>query len=351
MTPVRVLIVEDSASMRALVRAALSRDPDVEVVGEAADPLEAREAIKTLAPDVMTLDVEMPKMDGLEFLKKVMRLRPFPVVMVSASTAAGSAAAIAALENGAVCCVGKPTSADPKAFDRLADRVKSAACARLDRRPRQALGLPPSPGGYQPDGKIVAIGASTGGVEALVSIVSRLPGNCPPTVIAIHMPQPFTKTFAKRLDGITAAEVREAQDGAALAPGRIFLAPGGPMHLEVVGHRQARCRLAGAEPVNGHRPSVDVLFDSVARNCNANAVGVILTGMGRDGAKGLLAMRAAGARTLGQDEGTSIIYGMPKAAFEIGAVEKQAPLHEIAGAILGLTSKHTSRSMDHVARG
>jgi len=227
--------------------------------------------------------------------------------------------------------------------------VKAAACARVDRRANfEPLRPAAACASYQPDGRIVAVGASTGGVEALVSIVSRLPGNCPPTVITIHMPSPFTTSFAKRLDKLTDAEVREATDGAEIAAGRIFVAPGGS-HLEIAGGRERRCRLTTGDQVNGHRPSVDVLFHSVARTCSADAVGVILTGMGRDGAKGLLAMRQAGARTVGQDEGTSVVYGMPKTAFEIGAVEKQAPIHEIAGAVLALTSAYPSRSTSHVA--
>ena len=352
MTPVRVLIVDDSATMRALIRATLSRDGDIEVVGEGANPMEAREAIKALAPDVMTLDVEMPGMNGLEFLEKVMRLRPFPVVMVSSRTARGTSAAIAALELGAVNCVGKPCPAEPNTFNDLAAMVKSAACARVDRRVNFEPVRVAAPAAlYQPDGRIVAIGASTGGVEALVSIVSRLPGNCPATVITIHMPSPFTTSFAKRLNGLTRAEVCEAKDGSVLATGRIFLAPGGPAHLEIAGNHERRCRLRVGELVNGHRPSVDALFHSVAKTCGADAVGVILTGMGRDGANGLLSMRQAGARTVGQDEGTSVVYGMPKVAFEIGAVERQAPIQEIAGAILTLTSACPSRSTSHVARG
>ena len=352
MSPVRTLIVDDSRSMRSLIRASLLRDPDIAVVGEAADPIAARQAIKTLAPDVMTLDIEMPNMNGLDFLEKVMRLRPFPVVMVSSMTARGSAATIAALELGAVSCVGKPTSSEPNSFDDLAAKVKAAAGAHVDRRPAPC---PPSDAaslaGYQPDGRIVAIGASTGGVEALVAIISRFPGNCPPTLITIHMPSPFTSSFAKRLGGLTPARVGEATDGSVLTTGSIFVAPGGKAHLEVAGKGELRCRLNVSESVNGHRPSVDVLFHSVAHACGRNAVGAILTGMGRDGAAGLLAMRRAGAQTLGQDEATSIIYGMPKTAFEIGAVEKQAPIHELANIILALTSAHPCRSMKHVPRG
>lgn len=351
MRQVRVLIVDDSATMRALIRGALSRDPDVAVVGEAADPLEARQAIKSLDPDVMTLDVEMPKMDGLAFLEKVMRLRPFPVVMISGRTAEGSAAAIAALELGAVSCVGKPTPDNPRTFADLAATLKAAAYARLDRRlepgaPRHAAAA----ASYRPDGKIVAIGASTGGVEALIAVISQFPNNCPPTVIVIHMPSPFTKSFANRLNTMTSAHVAEAEDDAVLTPGEIRVAPGGATHLEIGGKRDWRCRLSGGDPVNGHRPSVDVLFRSVAAACGASAVGVLLTGMGRDGAAGLLSMRQAGARTLSQNEATSIVYGMPKAAFECGAVEKQAPIQNIASEILELTSAHPSGRSHHVAR-
>jgi two-component system chemotaxis response regulator CheB len=350
--PIRVLVVDDSASMRGLIRMTLSKDPDITVVGEAANAMQAREAIKSLVPDVMTLDVQMPKMDGIEFLEKVMRLRPFPVVMVSGQTAQGTAATIAALELGAVSCVGKPSPNDPVPFAELPAKVKSAACARVDRRiGRQAPRPTGAASAYQSDGRLVAIGASTGGVEALVSIIAGFPRNCPPTAIVIHMPSPFTTSFARRLGSLTEAQVDEAKDGAALAPGRILVAPGGATHLEIAGARERHCRLSVGEPVNGHRPSVDVLFESAAKVCGPAALGVILTGMGKDGARGLVAMRRAGAQTLGQDEATSTVYGMPKVAFELGAVEKQVPLQEVAGSILALTSAYPSRSMNHVARG
>ena len=352
MKPIRVLVVDNSATMRGLIRLTLSKDAGITVVGEAANAMEAREAIKALVPDVMTLDVQMPKMDGLEFLEKVMRLRPFPVVMVSAQTAQGSQATIAALELGAVSCVAKPGLSDPIPFAELPAKVKSAACARVDRRiERQTPHPAVTPSAYQSDGRLVAIGTSTGGVEALVSIIAGFPRNCPPTAIVIHMPSPFTASFAKRLGSLTEARVEEAEDGSVLAPGRIFVAPGGATHLEIAGARERRCRLRTGESVNGHRPSVDVLFESVTRACGPAALGVMLTGMGKDGAKGLLAMRRAGAQTLGQNEATSTVYGMPKAAFELGAVEKQVPLQEVASTILTLTSAYPSRSMNHVARG
>lgn len=351
MKPIRVLVVDDSATMRGLIRNALARDPDIVIAGEASDPIEARQAIKTLSPDVMTLDVEMPKMDGLSFLEKVMRLRPFPVVMVSGRTAGASAAAIAALELGAVTCIGKPTADDPGALSQLPAKVKAAAAARLDRRVDPAAPVAPASFPYEPDGRLVAIGASTGGVEALIAVISQFPALCPPTLITIHMPANFTKSFARRLDSLTAAEVAEAEEGDAIRPGRVLVAPGGVGHLEVKSGAGLRCRILSGDLVNGHRPAADVMFHSVARTCGASAVGVILTGMGRDGASGLLAMRRAGARTLGQNEATSVVYGMPKAAFDLGAVEKQHPIQGVARAILELTSAHASRRWNDVARG
>jgi two-component system chemotaxis response regulator CheB len=333
---IRVLIVDDSATMRGLIGATLRRDPEIEVVGNAADPIQAREAIKALNPDVITLDVEMPNMNGLEFLEKLMRLRPTPVVMVSTLTVRGAEASLQALELGAVDCVAKPATGGAGAFDLLADKVKAAAQARP--RAFQAPATPTARGPYAPDGRLLAIGSSTGGVEALMKLIEQFPANCPPTVITQHMPATFTKSFAQRMDRACEAQVSEAVDGDIIAPGRIYLAPGGEAHLSVEGVGQLRCRLTHRDPVNGHRPSVDVLFGSVARIARARAVGVILTGMGRDGAAGLLAMREAGGATLGQDEASSVVYGMPKAAFEVGAVQRQLPLEKIASEILKLTN-------------
>jgi two-component system chemotaxis response regulator CheB len=343
---IRALIVDDSATMRSLICGILSRDPEIEVVGQAADPIEARAAIKALNPDVITLDVEMPNMNGLEFLEKLMRLRPMPVVMVSTLTVRGAEASLNALELGAVDCVGKPSTAGADAFDVLAARVKAAATARvrpLRTPPARAPGAHGDEGAdYAPDASLIAIGSSTGGVEALMQIVGALPANCPPTVITQHMPATFTRSFAERLNRASRAEVSEAVDGAPLAIGKVYLAPGGEAHLTVSG---SRCRVAPGETVNGHRPSVDVLFRSVAKAVGAKATAAILTGMGRDGAQGLLAIREAGGRTLGQNEATSVVYGMPKAAFEIGAVERQLPLEKIAPEILNLTNAH--RRGDH----
>lgn len=345
MSVVKVLVVDDSATMRSLISAVLRRDPDITVVGQAGDPLEAREAIKQLNPDVITLDVEMPNMNGLSFLEKIMRLRPMPVVMVSTLTQVGADVSLAALELGAVDCVGKPMAGAPleQAFGGLAAKVKAAARARVrpgsDRAPAQAVQAD-----FIPDGRIVAIGSSTGGVEALLTVLAAFPANCPPTVITQHMPGTFTKSFAERLNRSCAAHVTEATDGAPLQVGQIYLAPGGESHLQVAGTSHPRCRLTDEPPVNGHRPSVDVLFDSVSRVAGDAAVGVILTGMGRDGAQGLLGMRRAGAVTLGQNESTSVVYGMPKVAFEIGAVERQLPLEKIGVEIIHRCNSSAARS-------
>ena len=340
---VKVLIVDDSATIRRLLKATLSRDSEIEIVGEAANPDEARAAIKQLNPDVITLDVEMPGMNGLEFLERLMRLRPTPVVMVSTLTQAGATTAIQALELGAVDCVGKPSLEAPGSFDDLAEKIKAASRTRHSGA-RRAI-RPISTASFEPNGKIVAIGASTGGVEALIEVLSHFPRNCPPTLVVQHMPPSFTSSFAARLDRLCAPSVTEATSGSPLKPGQIYLAPGGK-HLEVLGSAAPRCRLIETDKVSGHRPSVDVLFHSVARLVSSRAIGVILTGMGADGAAGLLAMRQAGADTLGQDQATSLVYGMPRAAYERGAVKQQVPLNRIADQILhrsGTNAMETAR--------
>lgn len=329
MKKVRVVVVDDSATMRSIIGRVLNSDPGIEVVGEAGDPLEAREAIKTLNPDVITLDVEMPKMTGLEFLEKIMRLRPMPVIMVSTLTQQGATISLEALEMGAFDCVGKPE------FDGLPDKVKAAARARV--RPLGERSKPAERSrDYRPSNKLLAIGSSTGGVEALMQVISAFPENCPPTVITQHMPPTFTASFAARLDRTSAPKVQEATDGAPLLPGHVYIAPGGDAHLEIAGGMQPRCRLREGPLVSGHRPSVDVLFTSVAEVYGRRSVGVILTGMGRDGAQGMKLMRDAGAATLGQDEASCVVYGMPKAAFELGAVQRQVSLSGVAAAALEL---------------
>jgi two-component system chemotaxis response regulator CheB len=335
---VRVLVVDDSATMRGLITATLNADPQIEVVGHAADPNEARQAIKLLAPDVVTLDIEMPNMDGLEFLEKIMRLRPTPVIMVSTLTQAGADVNLRALEIGAFDCVAKPSSYNQNSFESLAEKVKAAAKSR--RQPRLATAVPgPMKTTFTPDGRLIAIGSSTGGVEALITILSKFPVNCPPTIISQHMPATFTRNFSERLNKLCAPAVSEAQEGALLKTGQVYLAPGSA-HLEIIGITSPRIRLSEAERVNGHRPSVDVMFASVLRCVGDRAIGVILTGLGRDGAEGLLALRRAGAETIGQDEASSVVYGMPKVAFEIGAVTRQLPLERIAERLLMSTNAH-----------
>ena len=340
MSPARVLVVDDSPTMRGLITAVLNQDPEVKVIGQAGDALEARAAIKQLNPDVVTLDVEMPNMNGLEFLDKIMRLRPMPVIMVSSMTHQGAYASLAALEIGAFDCVGKPAPGEPRPFFDLAEKVKAAARSLHRRAPttNAPQAAPTQIKDFAVGRMIVAIGSSTGGVEALINVLQKFPRNCPPTVITQHMPPTFTTSFAERLNRLCAPVVQEATDGARLEIGKIYLAPGGERHLEVVNPSAPCCRLVEREPVNGHRPSVDVLFDSVVEVAGRKAVGVILTGMGRDGASGLLNMRRAGARTIGQNERTCVVYGMPRVAHELGAVETQLPLGSIGEEILKLTA-------------
>ncbi|MBF0334771.1 MAG: chemotaxis response regulator protein-glutamate methylesterase [Alphaproteobacteria bacterium] len=343
MEKVTVLIVDDSALVRQLLAAILSRDPEIEVVGAAPDPLVARQMIKDLNPRVITLDVEMPRMDGIAFLEKIMRLRPMPVVMVSTLTQKGADTTLRALEIGAVDFVAKPTMDLQSGLEAMAAelvaKVKAAAQARVRPRSEQAISAdrPPAPRmGVMSSDRLLAIGASTGGVEAITEVLRGMPADCPPIVITQHMPPQFTTSFARRLDTLAAPNVAEAVDGERLARGHVRVAPGGH-HLEVLRDGAGWvCRIHEGAAVSGHRPSVDVLFSSVAQAAGAHGVGVILTGMGRDGAQGLLAMRQAGAHTVGQTEASCVVYGMPKAAFEVGGVEKQVALEKIAENVLAL---------------
>ncbi len=337
--PVRVLIVDDSAVMRQLLSMLLSADPEIEVVGTASDPYIARKRIKALNPDVVTLDIEMPHMDGLTFLCKIMTLHPMPVIMISTFTQAGAEITLEALEIGAVDFIAKPTVDVANAMVCLAaelqEKVKSAAHARVGARhiPEPAR-LPRRERPAGPTEKIIAVGASTGGVEALKALLMDMPAICPPILITQHMPPRFTGAFAKRLDRECPMTVSEAAHDEVIEPNHAYIAPGS-LHLELArGAGHYRCSLSDAPTVSGHRPSVDVLFRSVARVAGHAAIGVILTGMGKDGAEGLTELRAAGAITLGQDEASSLIYGMPRAAFERGAVMRQFPLSQMANAIL-----------------
>jgi two-component system, chemotaxis family, protein-glutamate methylesterase/glutaminase len=312
----------------------LSADPEIEVVGLAPEPFAAREMIKQLNPDVLTLDVEMPGMDGLSFLERIMRLRPMPVVMCSTLTARGAEVTIEALRLGAVDYVTKP-SGTPEDIERDADllceKVKAAARSIARAGPQRLPNQPAVAGGAK--GKLIAVGSSTGGVEALFSLLPSLPEDCPPVLIVQHMPASFTRNFAERLDRECRVRVVEAVDGMPVLPGTVYIAPGGETHMELSGGVDGRIKLRPGDPVGGHRPSVDVLFRSVAP-LGASVVGCILTGMGADGAAGLLAMRQAGARTLGQSRETCVVWGMPRAAQELGAVEKQVGLSGMPEAIL-----------------
>jgi two-component system, chemotaxis family, protein-glutamate methylesterase/glutaminase len=338
----RVLIVDDSALMRKILTEILSSDPGLEVIDTASDPLVAREKIKLLNPDVITLDIEMPRMDGISFLEKIMTLRPMPVVMISSLTTEGADVSLRALELGAVDVIAKPTSGQHRfreQADEIIAKVKAAAGARIrSRANRPAPAQRPALANFRGNGRLVAIGSSTGGVEALSEVLTHLPTGSPPILIAQHMPARFVPSFAARLDATCAITVSEARDGEPIRPGHAYIAPGG-VHLAIARSGTGyRCKLGGSERVSGHCPSVDVLFESFADQVGASAVGVILTGMGADGAQGLLAMRKAGARTLGQDQNTSLIYGMPRMAHECGAVETQLPLSRVAEQILHLCS-------------
>ncbi len=337
MARIRLLVVDDSATVRRLLTATLGRETDIEVVGGAADPYLAREMLVKLNPDVLTLDLEMPRMDGLSFLAKVMQHRPKPVVVVSSLTPRGSDEAMRAYELGAVEVLCKPGSAYSveELGPVLARAVRAAAKARLLPRLPPASGQPieKSPLLTRTTSKILAIGASTGGTEAIRAIMERLPGDTPGTVIVQHMPPMFTSKFALRLDSISRMRVAEATGGEELLPGLAFVAPGGK-HL-IVARSGAKyvLELRDGPQVHFQKPAVDVTFRTVAACAGANAVGVLLTGMGRDGAAGLKAMRDAGARTMAQDEASSVVWGMPGAAVEIGAAERVLPLDGCAGAI------------------
>jgi two-component system chemotaxis response regulator CheB len=341
---IRVLIVDDSALMRQLLTEMLSDSPDIEVVGTAPDPLIAREKIKQLDPDVLTLDVEMPRMDGLSFLENLMRLRPMPVVMVSSLTEQGAEITMQALALGAVDFVTKPKIdlvAGMRSYaELLADKVRAAARARVRPRVPQAHG-PPVPlrsvgSRFRTTERLIAIGASTGGTEAIKAVLEQMPADAPAIVITQHIPVAFSGPFAARMNRGSAMSVCEVRHGQQIVPGHAYIAPG-DRHLEVArdGARYV-CRLSEAPPENRHRPSVDVMFRSVARFAAGNAVGAILTGMGEDGARGLLEMRRAGAPTLVQDEASSVVWGMPGAAVKLGASERIVPLEQIAQQLLNL---------------
>ncbi len=337
----RVLVVDDSALMRQVLTRILSTDPAIEVVGTAPDPYVARDKIKALAPDVLTLDVEMPRMDGLAFLERLMRARPMPVVMVSSLTEAGCDVTLRALELGAVDFVTKPRVDVRERIHEVAaevvEKVKAAAGARIlhRRAPAAPPAARPAAGVFATTDVTIAVGASTGGTEAVREFLAGLPADAPGVVVVQHMPERFTRAFAERLDRLCTVRVKEAEDGDRVLAGHVLVAPGG-RHLEVVRDGAlVRARVSDGPPVNRHRPSVDVLFHS-ATVLGPNAIGVIMTGMGNDGARGLLAMRQAGARTLAQDAATCVVFGMPREAIGLGAVEQVVPLERMAEAVLAL---------------
>ncbi len=345
---VRVLVVDDSALVRALLPELLASHPGIEVVGTAADPLIAREKIKRLSPDVLTLDVEMPRMDGLTFLRNLMRLRPMPVLMVSSLTEAGAQVTLDALALGAVDFVPKPRIDVARGLASyrtvLVEKVLQAAAARVS----ALAGAVPAaacagPLGYRTTERLLAIGASTGGTEAIRNVLAAMPADAPATVIVQHIPAAFSAPFAERLHRHSRMTVVEAQDGQPLLAGHAYVAPGG-RHLRVVrSGARWHCRLGDDDPVRRHRPSVDVLFESVAAHAGANASAALLTGMGDDGARGLRALRDAGARTTAQDEATSVIWGMPGAAVAMGAAESVLPLQQVAGFLLEAPAADSSR--------
>jgi two-component system chemotaxis response regulator CheB len=339
--PYQVLIVDDSSLMRQLLTQILTSDPDLEVVGTAGDPYVAREKIKALNPDVLTLDIEMPRMDGLTFLEKLMRGHPMPVVMISSLTERGAETTLRALSLGAVDYVAKPKlDVSSGTFEQSRDiiaKVKAAAQVKVRVAAKIAPGPPHIAGpAYRLNAthKIVAIGASTGGTEALKDLLSALPPDFPGIVMVQHMPEAFTRQFAERLNSLCRIDVKEAKDGDRILPGHALLAPGGHQMSIVRKGLENSVRVYRGERVNRHLPSVDVLFSSCARNIGCNALGVLLTGMGADGAKGMLEMKQADAHTIAQDEASCVVYGMPKEAVQLGAVDQILPLSRIPEALL-----------------
>lgn len=341
MRPIRVLIVEDSIVFRELLVQNLSKDPAIQVVATAKDPFEARDAIIAHKPDVMTLDVELPRMSGIEFLRKLMPQYPLPVVVISSL----SDKVFDALNAGAVDFVAKPAVSNRAQLEdfirnELLVKIKIASTAKISNIKKAVMAQEQQHLSVKGNNLIVAIGASTGGTEAIFDVVKEFGTDIPGIVVVQHMPPGFTAMYAKRLNDQCRIQVKEAQTGDVVRPGHMLIAPGGDMHmrlLKVNGTYQVECKKGPR--VNGHCPSVEVLFESVAKAAGKNAVGIILTGMGGDGAKGLLSMRRAGARTIGQDESTCVVYGMPKVAYDLGAVEYQEKLTDIAKRTYALLNK------------
>ena len=350
MKKIRVICVDDSALVRGLMTEIINKQPDMEVVAVAPDPLVARELIKQHNPDVLTLDVEMPRMDGLDFLERLMRLRPMPVVMVSSLTERNSEVTLRALELGAVDFVTKPKLGLRDGLmeygDIIADKIRAAASSKPRPRPAASTQAPArrlNPV-FSTTEKIIAIGSSTGGTEAIKQVLLPLPANSPAIMITQHMPAGFTKSFVNRLDNLCAVRVHEAEDGQRVLPGHVYLAPGGVAHMKLArSGANYVVRLEESEPVNRHRPSVDVLFHSVAEVAGKNAVGALLTGMGKDGAVEMLAMKKAGAATFAQDEASCVVFGMPREALLIGAADEAVPLSQMSEKLLASAGAYGHR--------
>lgn len=352
---VRVLVVDDSALIRRLLTEIINGSGDLEVVGAAPDPIVAREMIRALNPDVLTLDIEMPKMDGLSFLEKLMRLRPMPVLMISSLTESGAEVTLRALELGAVDFISKPKLDIERGVRsytaEILEKLRTAARAHVKRREpissspanKSDAVLPLAIGRQVSTEKLIAIGASTGGTEAIKEVLVAMPPGCPGILVTQHMPEAFTKSFANRLNTLCRIEVKEAEDGERVLPGHAYIAPG---HSHLLVRRSGAnyvTELNDGALVNRHRPSVDVLFRSVANNAGRNAYGVILTGMGKDGAAGLLEMKEAGAHTVAQDEASCVVFGMPREAIALGAADETLALSKIAAHLMALLG--TSRAI------
>ena len=338
---IKVLIVDDSAIVRKILRTELAKHPDIDVVGTAPDPFIARNKIISLQPDVLTLDVAMPKMDGITFLKKLMAQHPMPVIILSSMTPQNGQTAMEAFDAGAidVICKPGPSHSVIDVCQALVEKIKAAAKAHIERTATTPCGCPLKKQLFVTQGeseKIFALGASTGGVQALTKILSSFPANAPGTLIVQHMPEHFTASFAERLDTICSMQVKEAENGDIVTPGRVLLAPGNKHMLLTRAGDTYIVNIKFGPEVCRQRPSVEVLFNSIARSAGSNAIGAILTGMANDGAKGLLAMRQAGARTIAQDETSCIVFGMPREAIKIDAAEKIVPLNQIAETMIQL---------------
>ena len=352
---IKVLVIDDSALIRSLLTEIINSQHDMEVVGVAPDPLIARDMIKQLNPDVLTLDVEMPKMDGLDFLEKLMRLRPMPVVMVSTLTERGSEITMRALELGAIDFVTKPKMSISDGMreytDIIADKIRAASQARIASLPRQSAvkseNSAPVPlrNPLISSEKLLIIGASTGGTEAIKSFLLQMPSDCPGILITQHMPAGFTKSFANRLDSLCQISVKEAEGGERILPGHAYIAPGDKHLLLARSGANYVTHLSDEAPVNRHKPSVDVLFDSAATFAGKNVIGVILTGMGKDGAAGMVKMKNAGAYNFAQNEESCVVYGMPKEAVAHGGVDEIAHLNDLPKLVLNYLIANSSRAL------